>query len=271
MQPAFWPPAHVQFFESLRLYYQSADCLCTHGGLNPRVGSIHEQTRHDLIWGAASFPDKYTGSEPIVYGHRNNAVMDAAGWPLPAIVGRTMGIDTISHGVLTAVRLPDGPGVSECSTQGLRVTCPDRQQTSSRSLVSSKPQARQESIHPFASAQLSSGDLKILTHPPECIFVGICLGLRCHANQKQHVAIGELGGREADELPLSRHLRHIAERCGESATSADAVASSTPATCKSGLDRAKPRKSCSVSCCRLPVPCVTPTSTPCVNAVPPFA
>ena len=27
--------------------------------------------------------------------------------PAPTIVGRTIGIDTISHGVLTAVRLPD--------------------------------------------------------------------------------------------------------------------------------------------------------------------
>jgi hypothetical protein len=43
-----------------------------------------------------------------VYGHRNNAVVSADGWPSPAILGRTIGIDTISHGVLTAVRLPDG-------------------------------------------------------------------------------------------------------------------------------------------------------------------
>jgi hypothetical protein len=30
-----------------------------------------------------------------------------AGWPMPAIVGRTVGIDTIAHGVLTALRLPE--------------------------------------------------------------------------------------------------------------------------------------------------------------------
>jgi hypothetical protein len=28
------------------------------------------------------------------------------GWPTPAISGGTIGIDTISHGVLTAVRMP---------------------------------------------------------------------------------------------------------------------------------------------------------------------
>ena len=32
---------------------------------------------------------------------------NADGWPAPMIVGRTIGVDTISHGVLTAVRLPD--------------------------------------------------------------------------------------------------------------------------------------------------------------------
>jgi serine/threonine protein phosphatase 1 len=102
------PLSHIQFFESLSSYYQSPDCVCTHGGLDPGVLNVHEQTRHALIWGAGGFPDKYDGNETVVYGHRNNAVVNATGWPSPAIIGRTIGIDTISHGVLTAVRLPDG-------------------------------------------------------------------------------------------------------------------------------------------------------------------
>jgi serine/threonine protein phosphatase 1 len=101
------PSAHLEFFESLRSYYQSPDCVCTHGGLDPRVSSIQQQTRHALIWGGSGFPDDYEGLEAVVYGHRNNAVLNAEGWPLPAIIGRTIGIDTISHGVLTAVRMPD--------------------------------------------------------------------------------------------------------------------------------------------------------------------
>ena len=101
------PAEHIQFFESLRPYYQSPDCVCTHGGLDPGVASVHEQSRYDLIWGGDGFPDSYDGPETVVYGHRNNAILNAEGWPLPKIVGRTLGIDTISHGVLTAVRLPD--------------------------------------------------------------------------------------------------------------------------------------------------------------------
>jgi hypothetical protein len=43
----------------------------------------------------------------VVYGHRNNAVLDEDDWPSPNIRGRTVGLDTISHGVLSAFRMPD--------------------------------------------------------------------------------------------------------------------------------------------------------------------
>ena len=101
------PKTHLQFFEGLRTFYQSADCLCTHGGLDPRVADVQDQTREALIWGAGGFPDDYAGTQIVVYGHRNDGVIDTEGWPTPRIAGRTIGLDTIAHGVLTAVRLPD--------------------------------------------------------------------------------------------------------------------------------------------------------------------
>lgn len=101
------PQEHIRFFEGLRPYHQGADCVCTHGGLDPRVGRVHEQARDAMIWGAGDFPRGYQGVEIVVYGHRNNAVLNADGWPAPRIAGRTIGVDTISHGVLTAIRLPD--------------------------------------------------------------------------------------------------------------------------------------------------------------------
>jgi hypothetical protein len=101
------PSEHIRFLEGLRLYHQSADCVCTHGGLDPRINRVQEQEREALIWGAGGFPNRYDGGEVVVYGHRNNATLNVDGWPTPTIVGRTIGVDTISHGVLTAVRLPD--------------------------------------------------------------------------------------------------------------------------------------------------------------------
>jgi serine/threonine protein phosphatase 1 len=101
------PADHIRFFEGLRPYCQTADCLCVHGGLDGRIADIRDQPRNALIWGVADFPNGYKGAEVVVYGHRDNAVLDANDWPVPMVVGRTIGIDTISHGVLTAIRLPD--------------------------------------------------------------------------------------------------------------------------------------------------------------------
>jgi len=100
------PQEHLQFFEDLRLHHRTADCVCTHGGLDPAIARVEDQKREALIWGAGGFPIGYEGAETIVYGHWNNADLTAE-WPTPAIVGRTIGIDTISHGVLTALQLPD--------------------------------------------------------------------------------------------------------------------------------------------------------------------
>ena len=101
------PADHLRFLEGLRPYCQTADCLCAHGGLDARIKAAHDQPRGALIWGAGDFPDGYEGAEIVVYGHRNNAILDADDWPVPMVVGRTIGIDTISHGILTAIRLPD--------------------------------------------------------------------------------------------------------------------------------------------------------------------
>ena len=101
------PPDHIRFFEDLRLFHQSADGVCSHGGVDTRIAGVRRQERQALIWGAGSFPRGYEGPETVVYGHHDNATLDVNGWPTPKILGRTIGIDTISHGVLTAVRLPD--------------------------------------------------------------------------------------------------------------------------------------------------------------------
>jgi len=101
------PESHIKWLEALHPFHQTVDCFCSHGGVDPGVADLRTQTRHALIWGGNGFPERYEGTEIVVYGHRNNALVGDDGWPLPRIVGRTIGIDTISHGVLTAVRLPD--------------------------------------------------------------------------------------------------------------------------------------------------------------------
>jgi serine/threonine protein phosphatase 1 len=102
------PPEHITFLTSLQTFCRTADAVCVHGGLDPDGGRAEEQRSEDLIWGTAGFPERYRGQELVVYGHANDPVFDPNGWPHPRIHGRTYGLDTISHGVLTAVRLPEG-------------------------------------------------------------------------------------------------------------------------------------------------------------------
>jgi serine/threonine protein phosphatase 1 len=102
------PKQHIQFFRSLKVFHRSPDAVCVHGGLDPSLGAVEHQDTESLVWGTDDFPDAYDGEDRIMYGHANNAIIDENGWPQPRISGRTYGLDTISEGVLTAVRLPDG-------------------------------------------------------------------------------------------------------------------------------------------------------------------
>jgi len=102
------PASHRAFLEHLVPYFRTPSGVCVHGGLDPHVARLEEQPLEALLWGTSSFPSSYAGADPIVYGHRDSATVDSQGWPSPTIVGATIGSDTISHGVLTAVRLEDG-------------------------------------------------------------------------------------------------------------------------------------------------------------------
>ncbi|MGD9906297.1 MAG: metallophosphoesterase [Vicinamibacterales bacterium] len=102
---AAMPDAHRQFFQRLERYHESADCLCTHAGVDPANRALADQAR-TLIWGHPQFPEDYRGERAVVYGHTNDADLDAAGWPWPRVVGNTYGLDTVGHGVLSALRMP---------------------------------------------------------------------------------------------------------------------------------------------------------------------
>jgi serine/threonine protein phosphatase 1 len=101
------PVPHLEFFKRLQAHHRSPDCVCAHAGVDPRIANLGSQTQRAFVWGVHTFPNQYQGLDIVVYGHHNNATLDTEGWPSPTVVGPTIGIDTIAHGVLTAVRLPD--------------------------------------------------------------------------------------------------------------------------------------------------------------------
>jgi serine/threonine protein phosphatase 1 len=100
------PAAHTAFFEGLQLFHRTEDATFVHAGIDSKAGNLERQSPFTLLMGTLGFPQDYSGPPAVIYGHHNNAeVRD--GWPHPRITQWTIGVDTISHGVLTAVRLPE--------------------------------------------------------------------------------------------------------------------------------------------------------------------
>lgn len=101
------PPEHLEFFQRLQPYYCDEGVICVHAGVD--LESVLESSETDVfVWGPTGFPEEYSGADAVIYGHWNNAVVKDDGSVQPCILpNRTYGIDTISHGVLTALRLPD--------------------------------------------------------------------------------------------------------------------------------------------------------------------
>jgi diadenosine tetraphosphatase ApaH/serine/threonine PP2A family protein phosphatase len=102
------PSAHLQFFRELQPFFQADGLLCSHGGAELQGKPARDTDSEHLIWGVTGWPEQYVGAGDVVYGHWDSAVLDASGWPRPHMPGnRTYGVDTVSHGVLTALRFPD--------------------------------------------------------------------------------------------------------------------------------------------------------------------
>ena len=101
------PESHIGFFRGLRSYYRAPDVICVHGGMSfdGVLGPLDENVH---VWGPLGFPGDYAGHELVVYGHRDNCIVDAEGLVHPCVVAnRAFGIDSSSHGVLIAMRFPD--------------------------------------------------------------------------------------------------------------------------------------------------------------------
>lgn len=101
------PAEHMRFFRELKPFHRAPDVICVHGGIS-LDGVLDPLDENVHVWGPLGFPEEYEGPNPVVYGHRNNGEVEGDGSVRPCIgSNRTFGIDTISHGVLTALRFPD--------------------------------------------------------------------------------------------------------------------------------------------------------------------
>jgi serine/threonine protein phosphatase 1 len=95
------PTEHMEFFRSLRLYYETEAYIFVHAGLRPKV-PLASQESEDLLWIRDKFIySKYNFGKPVVFGHT----------PLekPLVERNKIGIDTgaVYGNALTCVQLPD--------------------------------------------------------------------------------------------------------------------------------------------------------------------
>lgn len=94
------PPAHLDFYRSLQLYYETDDYIFVHAGLRKNI-PLHKQTESDLLWIRKPFIDSdYDFGKRVIFGHTP--------FPQAVIQDNKIGIDTgaVYGYKLTCLELP---------------------------------------------------------------------------------------------------------------------------------------------------------------------
>jgi serine/threonine protein phosphatase 1 len=94
------PPEHEQFYQELRLYYETPDFIFVHGGLKPGV-PLAEQQEEDLLWIRGEFiASTEDFGRRVIFGHTP--------FKRPLLLPNKIGIDTgaVYGNFLTCLKLP---------------------------------------------------------------------------------------------------------------------------------------------------------------------
>jgi len=94
------PPDHLVFFDSLRLYYETADYIFVHAGLKAQV-PLEKQNEWDMLWIREEFIySDFDFGRQVVFGH--------TAFQKPLVLANKIGIDTgaVYGNKLTCVELP---------------------------------------------------------------------------------------------------------------------------------------------------------------------
>lgn len=96
------PPEHEQFFETLKLVYETDDFIFVHGGLRPGL-PLTAQKEEDLLWIRKEFIlSEFDFGRRVIFGHTPVRT--------PLVLPNKIGIDTgaVYGNKLTCIRLPEG-------------------------------------------------------------------------------------------------------------------------------------------------------------------
>ncbi len=95
------PLGHEQFFETLKLYYETDDYIFVHGGLRPGL-PLSAQKEEDLLWIRNEFIlSEFDFGRRVIFGHTPVRT--------PLVLPNKIGIDTgaVYGNKLTCVLLPE--------------------------------------------------------------------------------------------------------------------------------------------------------------------
>ncbi|NVM21575.1 MAG: serine/threonine protein phosphatase [Desulfobacterales bacterium] len=94
------PPRHLDFFDNLRLYYETDEYIFVHAGLKENI-SLEEQDEWDMLWIREEFIySDFDFGKRVIFGHTP--------FREPLILDNKIGIDTgaVYGNKLTCVELP---------------------------------------------------------------------------------------------------------------------------------------------------------------------
>lgn len=97
------PDSHMQFFSTLRPFYETDHYIFVHAGLRPGI-PLEQQTLNDLLWIRDIFINSpYDFGKTVIFGHTPISFAD------PYIDKNKIGIDTgaVFGGKLTCLELPE--------------------------------------------------------------------------------------------------------------------------------------------------------------------
>ena len=95
------PSEHLEFFNSLQLYYQTDDYFFVHAGLREKV-PLESQAKMDLLWIRDEFiHSKFNFGKRVIFGHTP--------FKEPLLYPNKIGIDTgaVYGNLLTCIQLPE--------------------------------------------------------------------------------------------------------------------------------------------------------------------
>lgn len=105
------PESHIEFFNGLKLFYETGDFIAVHAGLNPDIDDIREQQAYDMIWIREPFyRSGKRWPKTVIFGHTPTPYIQRSDSVFFDDTKNIIGLDTcamLEQYPLSCMRWPD--------------------------------------------------------------------------------------------------------------------------------------------------------------------